>query len=229
MTSNSYKIKSVIFDMDGVMFDTEKLAKRFWKEVAKKFNYRINDRIFKETIGLNVLKTKKIYKKHFGNKFPYEEMRNEKVKLEKNYILTEGVPVKEGLFELLDFFKEKKLKIALATSTGRERTEFLLNLSGAGKYFDVVICGDEIKNGKPEPDIFIEASQKLKCLPENCMVIEDSKNGVIAACRAGMLPVMVPDMIEPQQDIKKMLFKQFGNLKEVKSYFKNSAQADKLF
>jgi len=224
-----YKIKLIIFDMDGVMFDTERLAKRFWKEAAKKFNYEINDKIFKETIGLNTVKTKKIYEKYYGDKFPYEEMRNEKIKLEKNYILSKGVSVKEGLFELLKYLKGLKLKIALATSTGRERTELLLNLSGAGKYFDIITCGDEIQNGKPDPDIFLETSHKVNCKPKNCIVLEDSKNGVIAAYRAGMLPIMIPDMIEPEEEIKEMLFKKFNNLREVKKYFEKYGFGNKLF
>ena len=122
-------------------------------------------------------------------------------------------------------YKKKKLKIALATSTERKRTEMLLTLSGTKKYFDIIICGDEIVNGKPDPEIFLKTSQKVNCLPENCIVLEDSKNGIIAAYRAGMLPVMVPDIIEPGKEIEAMLFKKFNSLKEVKDYIEDNFKA----
>lgn len=224
MDIGEFEIKLIIFDMDGLMFDTEKLAKRFWMKASEKFNYKIDDEIFKKTIGLNVKKTKEIYKKYYGDKFPYEEMRIEKIKLEKNYILSKGVPLKGGLFELLEYLKKIKLKIALATSTGKERTELLLNSSGVKKYFDVITCGDEIQNGKPDPDIFLETSQKMNCQPENCIVLEDSENGITGAWRAGMLPVMIPDMIEPTEETRAMLFKRFNDLVEVKNYFEKFSQ-----
>ncbi len=122
-------------------------------------------------------------------------------------------------------YKKKKLKIALATSTERKRTEMLLTLSGTKKYFDIITCGDEIVNGKPDPEIFLKTSQKVNCLPENCIVLEDSKNGIIAAYRAGMLPVMVPDIIEPGKEIEAMLFKKFNSLKEVKDYIEDNFKA----
>ncbi len=219
MKIGEFEIKLVISDMDGVLFDTERLGERFWKEAAEKFNYKITDEIFRKTIGLDGRKTKEIYRKYYGDKFPYTEMRSEKIKLEEKYILSEGVPLKEGLFELLKYLKEIKLKAALATSTVRRRTELLLDSAGIKKYFEVITCGDEIENGKPDPDIFLETSRKMGCRPENCIVLEDSKNGVMGASRAGMLPVMIPDMIKPQEEIEALLFNKFNNLTEVKKFF----------
>lgn len=220
MKIGEFEINLVIFDMDGVLFDTERLGERFWQEAAEKFNYKISDEIFRKTIGLDGRKTKEIYRKYYGDEFPYMDMRSEKIKLEKKYILSEGVPVKEGLFELLEYLKEIKLKIALATSTVRERTELLLDSAGIKKYFEVITCGDEIENGKPDPDIFLKTSQKMGCRPENCIVLEDSKNGVRGASSAGMLPIMVPDITEPPEEIEALLFKKFNNLTEVKIFFK---------
>ncbi|MDD5600813.1 MAG: HAD family phosphatase [Actinomycetota bacterium] len=219
-----FDIKLVIFDMDGLMFDTERLAKKFWMEASEKFNHKIDDKIFKKTIGLNIKETKEIYKKYYGNEFPYEEIRAEKNKLERNYISSNGVPFKKGLIDLLEYLKKIKLKVALATSTGKERAEFLLNASGIKKYFDVIICGDEIENGKPHPDIFLETCKKMGFQPENCIVLEDSENGIKGAYRAGMLPIMIPDMIKPAKDIEAMLFKKFNNLMEVKNYFEKFCQ-----
>jgi HAD superfamily hydrolase (TIGR01509 family) len=216
MKIKKYKIKLVIFDMDGLMFDTEKLIFRTWKEACKKYKRKVNYRIFKETIGLNRTKTEEVYKKYYGGSFPFEKIIDEAIGLLENHIHSEGVPLKEGLFELLEYIRKKQLKMALATSTSRDRTELLLNLSDTKKYFDLVTCGDEIVNGKPDPEIFLKTSQKIYCPPENCMVLEDSGNGIIAAYRAGMIPVMVPDIIEPGEEIEAMLFKKFNSLKEVK-------------
>jgi HAD superfamily hydrolase (TIGR01509 family) len=223
MNIEGFDIKLVVFDMDGLMFDTERLAKKFWMEASEKFNHKIDDEIFKKTIGLNVNKTRGIYKEYYGDEFPYEEIRAEKNKLERNYISSNGVPFKKGLIELLEYLKKIKLKVALATSTGKERTELLLNSSDVKKYFDFITYGDEIHNSKPHPEIFLETCKKAGCQPENCIVLEDSENGVIGAYRAGMLPIMIPDMLEPAEDIEKMLFKKFNNLIEVKNYFEKSS------
>jgi len=225
MKLGKYEIELVIFDMDGVMFDTEKISHRSWKKLGKKYNYNIDDDIFKKTVGLNIKSTQQVYKKHFGANFPFEKMKNEEIKMMKDYILSEGAPVKEGVYELLSYIKNRNLKIALATLALKERAELLLNLSDTRKYFDVITCGDKIINGKPDPDIFLKTAQKLSCEPENCVVLEDSENGITAAYRAGMLPILILDFIRPGKEIEAMLFKRFDNLKEVKEYFEDNLGA----
>lgn len=222
MKLGKYEIELVIFDMDGVMFDTEKISYRSWKKLGKKYNYNTDDDIFKKTVGLNIKSTRQVYKKHFGANFPFEKMRNEEIKMMKDCILSEGVPVKYGVYELLSCIKNRNLKIALATSALKERAELLLNLSDTKKYFDVITCGDDIINGKPDPEIFLKTAQKLSCEPENCVVMEDSENGIAAAYRAGMLPILILDFIRPGKEIEAMLFKKFDDLKEVKEYFEDN-------
>jgi HAD superfamily hydrolase (TIGR01509 family) len=222
MNIGEHKIELVIFDMDGVMFDTEKISHRSWKTLGKKYNYNIDDEIYKETVGLNIKSTKQVYIKHFGSDFPFEEMKDEEIKMMKDCILSEGAPLKEGVKELLSYFKNGDLKIALATSALKERAELLLEMSDTRKYFDVVTCGDEIKDGKPDPEIFLRTAEKLNCRPENCLVLEDSENGIKAAYRAGMLPILILDFIKPGKGIESMLFKEFENLREVKEYFEDN-------
>src|SRR4030066_856609 len=219
MNIGKYKIKLIIFDMDGLMFDTEKLIFKSWKESCKKYKQNLSDKIFIESIGLNRKKTIEIYKKYFAVNFPYEDIIDETMNIFENFIRSEGVPLKEGVLELLDYNKKKHLKLAVATSTKRDMTDLMLNLSDTGKYFDTVIWGDEKETGKPDPEIFLETAKRLNCQPENCIVLEDSKNGIIAACKAGMLPIMVPDIIKPEEEIEAMIFKKFDSLKEVKNYF----------
>jgi len=100
MNIGKYKIKLIIFDMDGLMFDTEALAFRYWKEAAKKFNYKIDDEVFKKAIGLNIAKAEEIYRKYYEACFPFEKIKNEKINIEENHILSKGLPLKEGLYEL---------------------------------------------------------------------------------------------------------------------------------
>ncbi len=222
MNIGRYKINLVIFDMDGLMFDTEKLIYRSWKESCKKYKQKINNGIFNKTIGLDWKRTIEVYKKYYGSSLPYEDIIDETMNIFEDFIRSEGVPLKEGLLELLEYNKKKQLKMAIATSTRRDRTEMMLNLSDTGKYFDTVVCGDEITNGKPDPEIFLETAKKLNFRPENCMVLEDSANGIIAAYKAGMLPVIVPDIIKPGKEIEAMIFKKFDSLKEVKNYFEDN-------
>jgi len=225
MKIGRHKIKLIIFDMDGLMFDTERLASIYWKEAGKKFNYKIDDSIFEKTIGLSITETEKIYKEQYGAGFPFEEINNERIRLTKNHVLSKGVPLKEGLYELLEYIEAKQLKKALATSTDKSRAEMLLNLSNTRRYFDAVTYGNEVMNGKPDPEIFLKTSRKMNCPPEACMVLEDSKNGITAAYRAGMLPVMIPDMNEPEKEIEAMLSKKFNSLIEVRDYFKHNLKA----
>jgi HAD superfamily hydrolase (TIGR01509 family) len=226
MNIGKYKIELVIFDMDGVMFDTEKISYRIWKDLGRKYKYNIDDVIFKRTIGLDIKSTEQVYKKHFGAGFPFKKMKDEQIKMMKDYILSKGAPVKDGVNELLIYLKSKNLKIALATSALKERAELLLKMSNTRKYFDVVTCGDEITDGKPDPEIFLKTAGKLNCKPENCLVLEDSENGIMAAYRVGMLPVLILDFIRPGEEIESMLFKNFNNLKEVKEYFEELPKED---
>ena len=218
MIIENRKIEAVIFDMDGLMFDTEKLAERCWENAGEKFGYEIERKIYKQITGLNIKKAKEIFLDHFGKNFPFDEIRAERIKIANEAVKTEGVPVKKGLFELLEYLEAEKLKIGLATSTEQTRAGLLLDLSDARKYFNAATYGDNVVNGKPAPEIFLTTSEKLEVSPENCIVLEDSEHGIEAAFNAGMLPIMVPDTIQPNENIKKKVFKIFDSLTDVKIY-----------
>ena len=139
-------------------------------------------------------------------------------KITEEYIKKNGVPIKEGVNELIDYLKENDYKIALATSSDREKAEYLLELVKIKDKFDYIICGNDIVNSKPNPEIFLKAAENLKVEPKECIVIEDSKFGVKAAVNAGMKAINVPDMKMPDSEVKSMAFKIFNNLLEVKEY-----------
>lgn len=212
------KFELIIFDMDGLMFDTEKISFISWRDAAARYGYQIDDEMFRKTIGANLISTKDIYFKHFGSSFPIEEIISERVRISDEIIRLNGVPIKKGLYELLDYFSQSNIKKAVATSTRRKRAMNLLKLAGIDGGFDYVLCGDEIEKSKPDPEIFLKVSDKLGCSPKKCLVLEDSEAGIEAAYKAGMFPIMIPDMKEPNELTEALIFKKLDNLLDVK-YF----------
>ncbi|MBP1946400.1 HAD family hydrolase [Methanobacterium petrolearium] len=214
------KISLILFDMDGLMFDTQTLGIQTWIKAGKSQGIDISESIVTESFGLDIHGAKKVFKKHLGNNFPYYDIRSLRLKYTNDHINENGVPVKNGLYELIEFLDEKTVFKAVATSTERERTERLLCSAGVKDKFDIIICGDEVSNGKPEPEIFLAAARKMNCKTDECVVLEDSLNGIIAASKANMIPLLVSDAKKPSKEIEKLTAKTFNSLYEVKNFFK---------
>ncbi|HHY00033.1 MAG TPA: HAD family phosphatase [Methanothermobacter sp.] len=213
------KISLVIFDMDGLMFDTERLAIYTWIKAGESYGIHISDSLVVKSIGLDIQGAEKVFKKHLGENFPYHEIRSLRLKYAHDHVNENGIPVKKGLYELIEFLEQKTVLKAVATSTERQRTEHLLRSAGLIDKFDLIICGDEVSNGKPEPDIFLAAARKLNCKSNESVVLEDSANGIIAASRAYMVPFLVFDIKKPDKNIEKLAQKTFNSLLEVRDYF----------
>ncbi|MDP4120813.1 MAG: HAD family phosphatase [Bacillota bacterium] len=212
----SRKVKALIFDMDGLMIDTETIIYKLYKQVFKEHGYELTLDIFKESIGLRTVDTSAVYKAHYDDKFDYIKLRDYAQGRFWKYFADAGdAVIKKGLFELLDYAKANELKLAVATSTRRETAAEILEKIGVYKYFDVFVYGDIIENGKPAPDIYIKASEMLDIPCEYCIGLEDSFNGIKSVYLAGMIPVMVPDMLEPTEEIKKILFNRVDSLLDV--------------
>lgn len=208
-------LKAVIFDMDGLMFDTETIAKKGWKEVGKELGFTVTDKMLEEVTGLDVENTRKVFLSYLGDDFDYYTARNKRYNYSISYMDEHGVPVKKGLMELLEFLKDKGIKCAVATSTAKVRAEYNLKSTDVLKFFDAVVCGDMIERGKPEPDIFLKAAELLDSKPSECIVLEDSPNGILAAYRGGFRAVMVPDLIEPDENTESMLNAKCDSLTDV--------------
>ena len=130
-------------------------------------------------------------------------------------IRRDGVPVKEGCFELLEYLKSEGIPCALATSTPMKLVEHNMSVTGIGKYMSAIVTGDMVENGKPSPDIFIEAGRRIGADPAECMVLEDSFNGLRGAKEAGMIPIMIIDGMRPDDEIKNIITAQCESLFEV--------------
>ena len=157
----------------------------------------------------------------FGEDFPLESLYEKKIKHQMNAIEKDGIPLKRGIHELLDYLKKNGYKVAVATSTSRDRAEHLLKLGGVLEKADYVICGDEVVNSKPDPEIFLKAAEKLGVEPKECMVLEDSGAGIEAAYSAGMLGVNIPDMKEPDENMKSKSYRICESLLDVIDILEN--------
>lgn len=215
------KIELVIFDMDGLMLDTEKISFMNWQQVAVKYGYNIDEEVFKMIVGTNAQRIRDTFLKLFGEEFPFDHIIAEKHNLFDTYVDKHGVEVKEGLYELLEYLDKIPVKKAVATSTRREGAVKLLTMTNIIQHFDCIVCGDEIKKSKPNPEIFQKAAEKLQCHSSNCLVLEDSEAGIRAAYDAGMYSIVVPDMKEPSEEIEKLAFRKFKNLLEVKNFLQS--------
>ncbi|MBU5317260.1 HAD family phosphatase [Clostridium bornimense] len=208
------KVELVIFDMDGLMFDTEKVAKRAWKETGDKFQYKFEGEIFDRFLGRNIVAVRNEIIETYGEECPVDEIIKEVKYLENKIVDDEGLVVKEGLYDLLEHLKGINVKLAVATSSKRERATKLLTLAKIENEFDYIICGDEVTKSKPDPEIFLKVAEKLNCKPENCIVMEDSRQGIQAAKSAGMNPIMVPDLLDADEETAARLYKKIKHLGE---------------
>ena len=209
------KIKAVIFDMDGVLFDTESLYLKSWIKVFEKYGYTMKKEIYLDVMGTGRENVKRVFKKIFGESLPIEEMYKEKdIELFKE--IEENLETKEGAFELLTHLKENNYKIALATSGERKRMEKQMEKFDFIKFFDALVTKEDVTKNKPNPDIFLKAAEKINVKPEECMVIEDSFAGIKGAYLGNMTPVHVIDLKELDEEGKKLCYKSFKNLIELK-------------
>lgn len=209
------KIKGVIFDMDGVLLDSEKYYVRFWSEAGKACGYP-----FENKHALAIRSMARPYaierlKGFFGESFDYDMVRNKRIELMDEYVNENGIELKPYAEYILNYLKEKGYKTALATATPPARAERYLNKVGLYGYFDKIVTASMVKRGKPEPDIYELAASKLGLNPENCLAVEDSPNGALSALDAGCVTVIVPDMDTPEGEILSRVYKVADDLKEV--------------
>ncbi len=212
------KLDAVVFDMDGVIFDTERLALRSWQVVADRNGLGDVTETANKCIGRNTADTMKIFEEAYGSRVSIAELYEQGKQVMQNIIKTEGLPLKEGVAELLGFLKEQGIKIGLASSTKQSVVREELTQAGLVDYFSVIVGGDMIEHSKPEPDIYLLACEKLCAEPKRAACIEDSFNGVISGHRAGLGVIMVPDLLEPDEDILALVDVYKKSLTEVRDY-----------
>ena len=216
------QIKGILFDMDGLILDTEKLYCRFWQEAARILGYPMT---MEQALGMRSLNRhagEMKLKSYFGEGISYTEVREKRIELMDAFVEKEGVTTKPGIWELLAFLQEKQIRTAIATSSPIKRTKKYLSSVHLENEFDAIVCGYMVEHGKPEPDIYVYAAGQLGLEPANCIVLEDSPAGILAAYRAGCMPVMIPDLDEPDEETQKLLFAQAESLVQFREVLEKS-------
>lgn len=208
-------MKAVIFDMDGVLFDTESVCMKAWDYAGELMGVGKAGYMVLKTLGMNADKAIEILRNEFGEDFDAVKFKQTGREYSYHYFNTYGVPEKPGLYEILDYLKKKGYKIALASSTNSQSVHHHLKEKGIENYFDAVICGDMVEKSKPEPDIYLKACAEISENPADCVAIEDSKNGLLSAHRAGMQVIMVPDLWQGEAETDSFLMAKCESLTEI--------------
>lgn len=190
--------KLAIFDMDGLLFDTERVLMEENGKVMAEYGYEQDLEEYVQTIGTADEEFFSRLLEIHGEDYPAEEISETSRIREVERLEREGVPVKPGIPELLAFLKEKNIPCCVATSTKRPEAEAFLTLSGLAEFFSFVVTSSDVSHSKPEPDIFLLACEKNGTSPADACVFEDSQNGILAAYRAGIPVVCIPDLKQPE-------------------------------
>lgn len=209
------KKKLVIFDMDGLMFDTERIYYKAWQEAAKAYNYEITWDIYTQIVARNSRYIEKVLKQILGSELPYDAISAKKREISDAIVAKEGIQRKEGLMELLDYLDEQGIKKVVATSSMREKALHYLTLGEVKERFDWIICGNDVEESKPNPEIFLKAAAHLGIEPKDSMVLEDSRLGLQAAKAAKMTGVLVPDLVAADEEMKSNASYIVSSLKQV--------------
>lgn len=215
--------QAVVFDMDGVIFDTERLVIEFWKEVAKKHNIPNIEHTCIQCLGTNRVRTREIFLENYGADFPFDPYRAEVTELFNTHYKGVPLPTKPGIRELLSYLQEQDIKVGLASSTAQHLVRDEIGTARLLPYFQTLVCGDMVEHSKPAPDIFLKACEILNADPTKSIAIEDSFNGIRSAHCAGMTPIMVPDQVQPTDEIRTLAFHVMPSLLDVLNWLKTLA------
>ncbi len=207
--------KAVIFDMDGLLLDSERVALACFEEAAKALGAPWSQELALSLVGRSARDCDRLIAQAFGERFPLEPLRERFSEIYDGKVAAGDIPLKPWVRELLDWLEAARIPRAVATSTFRKRAEAKLARSHLLQRFDALACGDEILHGKPAPDIYELAAQRLGVEPRDCLALEDSNVGIRAAVSASMKAIMVPDLLQPEADIRRYGVAVVPSLKEV--------------
>ncbi len=194
------KYKAVVFDMDGTLLDTEKLNVRFWMEAGRTFGYNVTE---EDVLFIRSLDGRFV-RKYLCERFPgfdFDRVREERRRLMDIYVNANGVELKPGVREILEYLRSNGVKTAVATASRQDHVTKYLSMTGIDGLFNEIVCTSSVKNGKPAPDVYLYACEKIGELPQDCAAVEDAPNGVRSAYDAGCDVIFIPDLTGPDQEM----------------------------
>jgi HAD superfamily hydrolase (TIGR01509 family) len=191
----------VIFDMDGLMLDTERIAKLAWQQAARQAGHDMPDALFEKMIGRTKFDSVGLLQDAFGPDFDFDQAYHNCAAIYQDHVERHGLPLMPGILELLGDLSVRHIPLGVATSTRNPVARHRLEQTGLLGYFSVLVTGDEIVRGKPAPDIYLEAARRLALDPATSFALEDSPAGVRSAHAAGLKVIMVPDLVPPTPEI----------------------------
>lgn len=197
------------------MLDTERMARKAWTRALAEQGFQLSEVDYLNLVGRTVRDAEVILGRLFGESLPFRQVFDQRQAYYEDDIEANGIPVKEGLFELLDFLEAHHLPKAVASSTPSWFARHKLERAGLLHRFSVMVCGDQVKHGKPAPDLFAEAAHQLGYPARLCVALEDSEAGILSAHAAGALPLMIPDLKQPGEEITALAYAVLPSLREV--------------
>ena len=209
--------RAVVFDMDGLMIDTERVALECWIESARVFGWEISRETCLALVGLGQRESRQALLDRMGGKFPLTEVSARGRERYLQRLRDEGVAVKPGLIPLLDWLDARRVPVAVATSTQHALALENLALAGLSERFTTVVCGDQVPKGKPAPDIYREALAQIDVDPARCVALEDSEIGLRAAHAAGLTCIVVPDLLPPSAEFEPLAHAIVPSLREART------------
>ena len=215
-------IKAVIFFFFVLMIDSERVTFEGYQHVLAKENLTMSEEKYKTLLGKPVKAVHDLFKEDYGPQYDVDQIIKDVHAYIAKRFETEGVPLKPGLVELLKYLKENNYKTIIATSSHRNRVDLIVKQAQIDQYFDDSICGDEVTKGKPNPEVFLKACQKLQVSPQDALVLEDSESGINAAYNAEIKVIGIPDMKYPEEKYVKMTYKIMDNLFQVKDFLEEN-------
>ena len=208
-------IRGVLFDMDGLVLDSEKLYSRFWMEACHFFGFPMTYEQSLAMRALNAQLGEATLKRFFGPDIRYLPTRDKRIELMEVYVDEHGVDLKPGIVELLDYLDAQGIPAAITSSSPISRIRKYLAKHGLDTRFAALCSGRDVPHGKPEPDIYLHGAAALGLKAEECLALEDAPAGILSAYRAGCLPVMIPDLDQPNEETKALLYAKADSLADV--------------
>lgn len=214
-------LDALVFDMDGLIFDSERVVQRTWNDAGEQLGYgKIGEHIY-NTLGFNVKRRKEYFQGVFGQDFPMDDFNRITRARFQEIVAEEGLSMKPGVRELLNWAHSRGIKTAVATSSRRVYSTDLLKRADIWKLLDGAVFGDMVTNAKPDPEIYLTACSLIHAVPARSVALEDAPAGIRSAHAAGMIPVMVPDLVQPDEETLRLCAGKFESLLDVIPYLED--------